>query len=106
MERSGIYQSSQTLGNHGPFERMQSLAWLGQWLSVFKADGIINDLTGGTAEIPGQAIQITEHMAGGTGKIAVARSEGCIVKKGTPLFHNGGRRVISQRYCRNGLSGP
>src|SRR5262245_66137640 len=106
MERSGICQSSQALRNHRPFERMQSLPWLGQWLGVSKADGIIDDLTGGTAEIPGQAIQITEHMAGGAGKIAIARSEGRVVKKGTALLHNGERRVISQSYRRNRLSGP
>src|SRR5262245_13406560 len=106
MERSGIGQSSQTLGNHGTFERVQSLARLGQWLSVSKANGIINDLTGRTAEIPGQAIQITEHMAGGAGKIAIARSKIRVVKEGTPPFHNGGRGVISQSHPSNRMSGP
>jgi hypothetical protein len=85
---------------------VQSLAWLGQWLSVSKANGIINDLTGRTAEIPGQAIQITEHMAGGAGKIAIPRSKIRIVKEGTPLLYNSGRRVISQSYRRDGFSRP
>ena len=83
VHRSLIRQTAQGLRRHRPFQRVKrnEEARRSQGVGVGLHDVVR------VAEVPGEAVEVGEDMAGRARRLAVARGEACVVQERPPLDH-------------------